>query len=40
MILLFSTIQNQAHVISQLTSDMERLQEEIQAQLVRPAVPF
>jgi hypothetical protein len=37
MILFFTIYKYQAHVISQLTSDMERLQEEIQAQLVRPS---
>lgn len=36
----FTIFKYQAHVISQLTSDMERLQEEIQAQLVRPTLPF
>jgi hypothetical protein len=36
----FSIFKYQAHIISQLTSDMERLQEEIQAQLVRPTLPF
>jgi len=36
----FTIFKYQAHIISQLTSDMERLQEEIQAQLVRPTLPF